>query len=190
MKPRLAVLASGRGSNFQSIQKAIEAGTLDAEIVVLISDREKAPALDIAAERGIESRYIPYDKKNRKAFEEQAAALIEEKSCDVIVLAGFMRIITNWLIDRFAGKMLNIHPSLLPLFKGLHPQQQALDAGVKISGCTVHVVTEEMDSGPIIAQRAVEVLPGDDEDALSDRILEQEHVLYPEAINVFFNQHT
>jgi phosphoribosylglycinamide formyltransferase-1 len=188
VKPRLAVLASGRGSNFQSIQKAIAAGTLDAEIVVLISDRKKAPALEIATDCDIEAQHIAYDKENRQAFEMQAAALIEAKNCDLIILAGFMRIITPWLIDRFAGKMLNIHPSLLPSFKGLHPQQQALDAGVKIAGCTVHIVTEEMDSGPIIAQRAVDVLDDDDEDTLSERILVQEHLLYPEAIAIYSKQ--
>ena len=185
MKPRLGVLASGRGSNFQSIQTEIVSGALDAEVVVLISDRERAPALEIAENFGIEARYIPYDKSNRQDFEEKAAAMIEAHDCDLIILAGFMRIITPWFIDRFAGRILNIHPSLLPSFKGLHPQKQALDAGVKIAGCTVHVVTAEMDSGPIIAQRSVVVFDDDTEESLSDRILVQEHLLYPEAIRIY-----
>ncbi len=185
---KLAVLASGRGSNFLSIQKEIEAGTLDASIEVLISDRENAPALELARQHGMEAVYIPYDKNDRQAFEEQAAAHIRSHGCELIILAGFMRIVTPWLIEAFPGKMLNIHPSLLPSFRGMHAQQQAVDFGVKISGCTVHVVTPELDDGPIIAQCAVPVLNGDTGDTLSERIIVEEHRLYPEAIRIFAAQ--
>lgn len=184
MKTRLGVLASGRGSNFQAIQREIEAGDLDAEIVLLVSDRANAPALEIARAHGIEAIALPYDKTDRGAFERAAAERLDAAGCEWIVLAGFMRILTPWFIDHFANRILNIHPSLLPAFKGLHPQRQALEAGVKFSGCTVHLVTQELDAGPIIAQAVVPVYDGDTEQTLADRILVQEHRLYPEAIRV------
>lgn len=184
MSIRLGVMASGRGSNFQAIQTEIEKGSLNAEIALLISDRENAPALEIARGHGIEARAYPYDKQNRVAFETAAGDAFECADCDYIILAGFMRILTPAFIDRFAGRILNIHPSLLPSFKGLHPQQQALDAGVKFSGCTVHLVTQELDAGPILAQAVVPVFEMDTEEDLSHRILEQEHRVYAEAINV------
>ena len=179
---KLGVLASGRGSNFQAIQKEIEAGTLDAEISVLISDRPQAPALSIAETRGIPAHALPYDRNDREQFERAAADLLEKHGCEWIILAGFMRILTPWFIQRFKNRILNIHPSLLPAFKGLHPQRQALEAGVKVSGCTVHLVTQDLDAGPILVQRTVPVLPGDDEAALAARILVEEHKAYPEAI--------
>ncbi len=184
MTVKLAVLASGRGSNFHSIVREIEDGTLDAVIEILISDRPDAEALKRAEEHGIETRHIPYDKNNRRAFEEKAGDLIEEKGCDLVILAGFMRLLTPYLVGRFEGRILNIHPALLPAFKGLDAQRQALEYGVKITGCTVHVVTEDMDAGPIVAQRAVPVLDDDTEESLSARILEEEHKLYPEAIRI------
>ena len=184
MRLKLGVLASGRGSNFLAVQQEIEAGTLDAEIVLLISDREQAPALDLARERNIPTLHLPYDRNNRAAFDVPAAEALEAASCDIILLAGYMRILTAEFIERFPGKILNIHPSLLPSFKGLHPQQQALDAGVKFSGCTVHVVTPELDDGPIVTQAVVPVLEDDTEDSLSARILVEEHKLYAEAIRV------
>ena len=178
----LGVLASGRGSNFTAICDAIERGELDAEVKILISDRKAAPALAEAERRHIAIKYIPYDKSDRQHFEQAAAELMDAAGCDLIILAGFMRILTPWIIQHYSNRMLNIHPSLLPSFKGLHAQRQALDAGVKITGCTVHVVTEDMDAGPIIGQRAVPVLDDDSEESLSTRILEQEHQLYPECI--------
>ncbi len=184
LKTKLGVLASGRGSNFQAIQKEIEAGTLDAKIAVLISDRPRAPALEIALAHGIDAHALPYDKNNREAFERAAGDLLEQAECEWIVLAGFMRILTPYFIDRFAGRILNIHPSLLPDFKGLHPQRQALEAGVKTSGCTVHLVTQDLDAGPTITQSEVPVLKNDTEQSLADRILVQEHLAYPEAIRI------
>lgn len=182
MTLRLAVMASGRGSNFQAIQSEIEAGRLDAEIAVLVSDRQAAPVLDIARDHGISPLYFPYDRQDRGAFEGQAGDAIASAECAYIVLAGFMRILTPAFIERFAGRILNIHPSLLPSFKGLHPQRQALAAGVKFSGCTVHLVTQELDDGPILAQAVVPVLPDDNEDSLSQRILAEEHKVYADAI--------
>jgi len=184
MSTKLGVLASGRGSNFQAIQKEIEAGTLDAEIAVLISDREQAPALAIAREHGIHARALPYDKSDREAFERAAGDLLEAAGCEWIILAGFMRILTPYFITRYAGRILNIHPSLLPAFKGLHPQRQALEAGVKFSGCTVHLVTQELDAGPIVTQAVVPVFDADTEEALAARILEQEHRIFPDAIRI------
>jgi len=182
MSLNLAVLASGRGSNFEAIARAIAAKTLEARIALLISDRPDAPALQKAAELAIPAVHISYDKNNRMAFETEAAHRIEAQGCDLIVLAGFMRVLTSYFIDRFPGRILNIHPSLLPAFKGLHAQRQALEAGVDLSGCTVHVVTPEMDAGPIIAQQHVPIRPDDTEESLSARILVAEHQLYPEAI--------
>lgn len=182
MTASLGVLASGRGSNFQAIQREIEAQTLDARIHLLLSDRPNAPALDIARTHGIDARSLPYDPANRQAFERAAGDALDAAGCHWIILAGFMRILTPYFIERFAGRILNIHPSLLPAFKGLHPQRQALNAGVKFSGCTVHLVTPDLDDGPILAQAVVPVLPHDTEDTLSARILTEEHRLYPEAI--------
>lgn len=182
MSLALAVLASGRGSNFQAIQAAIERGSLDASVRLLLSDRRKAPALDIARTHGIEAVHLPYDRNDREAFERKAGDLIDHQGCDLVILAGFMRLLTPYLVQRFAGRILNIHPALLPAFKGLNAQQQALDYGVKYSGCTVHLVTEDMDAGPILGQRVVPVFEDDTEPTLSARILEQEHQLYPECI--------
>jgi phosphoribosylglycinamide formyltransferase-1 len=172
------VLASGRGSNFLALQRAIEAGRLNARIVCLLSDQAGAPALAAAGQHGIPAEYLPYDRTRRQDWEERASARLETAGAELVILAGFMRLVTPWLIQRFAGRLLNIHPSLLPAFKGLHAPRQALEYGVKITGCTVHLVTEEMDAGPILAQRAVPVLPGDTEDSLAARILEQEHDVY------------
>ncbi|MEX2607004.1 MAG: phosphoribosylglycinamide formyltransferase [Kiritimatiellia bacterium] len=182
MSVRLGVMASGRGSNFVAIQNEIERGTLDAEIALMISDRGNAHVLELAEKRCIPARSLPYDKSDRAAFEKQAGDAFEAAGSDYIVLAGFMRILTPYFIERFSGRILNIHPSLLPSFKGLHPQRQALEAGVKFSGCTVHLVTSDLDDGPILAQAVVPVLAGDTEESLSARILEQEHRLYAEAI--------
>jgi len=185
--PKLAVLASGRGSNYKAIQEAILNDQLDAEIIILITDKEKAPAREIARSNGTEEMYIPYDRKDREVFEREAARIIKEKDVDLVILAGFMRLITPYFINEFEGRMLNIHPSLLPNFKGLDAQTQAFEAGVKEAGCTVHVVTEEMDAGPIISQRKVPVFENDTVEALSARILVEEHILYPEAISKYWD---
>lgn len=182
MSLRLGVMASGRGSNFLAVQREIEDGTLDAEIALLVSDRARAPAFDRAREHDVPSLHLPYDKQDREAFERTAADAFDRAACDYILLAGFMRILTPYFIRRFSGRILNIHPSLLPSFKGLHPQRQALEAGVKFSGCTVHLVTEDLDAGPILAQAVVPVYENDDEDRLAARILAQEHRVYPEAV--------
>jgi phosphoribosylglycinamide formyltransferase-1 len=182
MSLTLGVLASGRGSNFLAVQREIEDGQLDARIAVVISDRENAPALTLAQERSIRAEHLPYDRSDRSVFEIPAAALLRDLNCDLILLAGFMRILTPDFVGEFPGRILNIHPSLLPSFKGLHPQRQALEAGVKFSGCTVHVVTAELDAGPIVAQAVVPVENGDTEDTLSKRILREEHTIYAKAI--------
>lgn len=188
MTVNLAVLASGRGSNFASIADACDAGEVDAEPVVLISDNMDAECLSRAKRRGIEPHYVPYDDSDRRQFEEQAAGIIKNKNCDIVALAGFMRILTPYFVNEFEGRILNIHPSLLPAFRGLNAQKQALEYGVKVSGCTVHVVTEDLDDGPIVDQVAVRVKDDDTEDELSARILEREHELYPRAIQKFIEE--
>ncbi len=175
---RLGVLASGRGSNFAAIQRAIADGRLAARVELLVSDQPDAKALEVARENGVRAEHLPYDRKNRLDWEQRAAAKLDAAGVELVILAGFMRLITPWFIQHYQGRILNIHPSLLPSFKGLDAQKQALDFGVKLAGCTVHIVTEEMDAGPILAQRAVPVRPGDTEDTLSARILEQEHDVF------------
>lgn len=185
---RLGVLASGRGSNFSAIVAAIGRGGLSADVRLLASDIADAPALDSARKASIEAVHIPYVRGDRRAFENRVEQMFDERGVQLVILAGFMRLITPDFIRHFDGRILNIHPSLLPSFKGLHAQRQALDAGVKISGCTVHVVTAEMDAGPILGQRAVPVLPGDTEDTLSSRILAEEHRLFPACIREYATQ--
>lgn len=183
---KLAVLVSGRGSNLDAIQTAIAEGRLDATIQLVVSDQERAPALIKALDAGIQAVWIPYDRENRRHFEDQAAELIKTADCDLVILGGFMRLLTQFFIDQFPERILNIHPSLLPSFKGMAAQGQALAYGVKITGCTVHLVNEQVDSGRILAQRAVPVLPDDTEESLADRILEQEHKLFAEAIGEYW----
>jgi phosphoribosylglycinamide formyltransferase-1 len=182
MRLSLGVMASGRGSNFLAVQRAIEEGELEADIHLVVSDQAQAPVLNLAREHGVDVLVLPYDRNDREAFESAAADALDAAGCQYILLAGFMRILTPLFIRRFPQRILNIHPSLLPSFKGLHPQQQALDAGVKFSGCTVHLVTEELDAGPILAQAVVPVYAADTEEDLAARILEQEHRIFPEAI--------
>jgi phosphoribosylglycinamide formyltransferase-1 len=182
----LGVLASGRGSNLQAILDAIAAGRLDAEVAVVISDREDSQALDRARAAGLKTRFV-----NPKAFptrEEHDAHLAEElrrADVDVVVLAGYMRIVTRGLLSAFPDRVINVHPSLLPAFPGIRAQRQALDYGVKLSGCTIHFVTEHVDSGAIILQAAVPVHDDDTETSLADRILSQEHRLLPEALQLY-----
>ncbi len=184
MKPlSLAVLASGRGSNFQAIYQAIGAGVLQARIDVVLSDKEEAPVLDKARGAGIPA--FGLNIKNYSSKEQFEAALLEiirEYQCDCIVLAGYMRVLTPYFIRNAGRPILNIHPSLLPAFPGLHAQRQALDYGVRYSGCTVHFVDEGVDTGPIIMQAVVPVYPDDDEESLSQRILQEEHRIYPQVL--------
>lgn len=183
MKKRVAILISGRGSNMMALVEAARAPDYPAEIVSILASRPDAAGLAWAKAQGLPTVAIDHKSyATREAFDETVHAALVEARVDLIALAGFMRIQSAAFVQKWQGRQLNIHPSLLPLFKGLHPHKQALDAGVKISGCSVHFVTEEMDSGPIIAQAAVPVLDGDTADTLAARILVAEHKLYPHAL--------
>lgn len=179
---RLGVLLSGRGSNFQAILRAIQDGRLEAEIAVVISNVPDAPGLAYAAAQGLKTVALNSKGVKRAEFDQLLVAELDRAQVDLVVLAGYMRLLSPEFVQHYEGRMLNIHPSLLPSFKGLHAQKQALEAGVKIAGCTVHYVDTEMDTGPILMQAAVPVLTDDTEETLSARILEQEHQLYPAAI--------
>jgi phosphoribosylglycinamide formyltransferase-1 len=181
----LGILISGRGSNFAAIADSIDAGRIPhTRIAVVISNRAEAAGLDIARERGIEAVVIPSKGKTREQHDAEVAAVLKEKQVDLVCLAGYMRLLSPWFIQQFPERVLNIHPSLLPAFPGLESQKQALEFGVKVTGCTVHFVDEQLDHGPILVQKAVPVLPEDNEHTLAARILEQEHVAYTEAINM------
>jgi len=183
---RLAVLASGRGSNLQAIIDAIEQRRLQAVLAVVISNKAEAPALERARKHGVPALFL--DPKAVSAREAYDAAILEhlrKHDVGLVALAGYMRIVTRVLLDAYPHRILNIHPSLLPAFPGLGAQQQALDWGAKVSGCTVHFVEEGVDTGPIIQQAAVPVLEGDTAESLESRILVQEHRIYPEAIQLF-----
>lgn len=183
---KIGVLVSGRGTNLQSIIDSIESGGLKAEIRLVISDRKDAYALKRAEKHQIETLYInPGDYEKVEDFEDEMIKALKEKEVELVVMAGFMRILSPYFIKSFKNRIMNIHPSLLPSFPGLHPQRQALEYGVKVSGCTVHFADEGMDTGPIIIQAAVPVLDDDSEESLSARILEKEHQIYPEAIKLF-----
>ncbi len=187
MALQLGILLSGRGSNFQAIADAIEAKKLEAEIKVVISNKATALGLKRAQERGLQTEFIdpkPFANAEnpREAYDTAVGATLQRYGVNCVALAGYMRIVTPVLIRMFPGKMLNIHPSLLPSFPGLQAQQQALDHGAKVSGCTVHIVTEGVDEGPIIGQTAVPIQENDTVESLSERILEQEHRLYPWAL--------
>ena len=185
-KLKLGVLASGRGSNFQSIINAINSRRLIAEIVVLITDNASAFAIERAKKHGIEYLVIsPKEYSSGDDFFVKIAEELKKRDVGLVVLAGFMRIVRKPLLYAFPNLIMNIHPALLPAFSGLHAQRQALEYGVKISGCTVHFVDEGMDTGPIIIQAAVPLLQDDTEETLSERILKLEHEIYPEAIRLF-----
>ena len=179
---RLAILLSGRGSNFIAIHEAIQKGDLNATICVVISNVAEAAGLARAREFGLNAECLPSGGVNREDYDRQLVAKLREYDPELICLAGFMRILSPVMIRAFPSRILNIHPALLPSFPGLHAQRQALQHGVKVSGCTVHFADEGVDTGPIILQRTVEVLEGDDEETLSARILEQEHQAYWRAI--------
>ena len=186
MKKRIVVLASGRGSNFQGVIEAIQDGKIPATCVALITDNPKAYAIERARKAKIPVILIDYSLfSSRELYERALLSAMLQVKADLFVLAGYMRIIGAVIVHSFPGKMMNIHPALLPSFTGLHAQRQALNYGVKVSGCTVHFVDESLDCGPIILQRCVTVLDGDDEDLLAERILEHEHECLPDAIRLF-----
>jgi phosphoribosylglycinamide formyltransferase-1 len=182
----LGVLVSGRGSNLQAILDAIHAGTLNASVGVVISDNPQAQALSRLDGTGIPSLCVERGRfSSREDFETALADALERYEVNLVVLAGFMRLLGPSFLRHFTGRVMNVHPSLLPAFPGLDPQGQAVRYGVKLSGCTVHFVDEGMDSGPVILQQAVPVLSNDTSDTLAHRILEQEHLLYPLAISLY-----
>jgi len=186
-KGKVAVLLSGRGSNFAAMVRDSRKADANFSIRLVISDQEKAPGLKKAAAFGISSHCLPLEKfTDRTAQEHEICALLEREGIELVCLAGYMRLIGPELLEKFAGRIMNIHPALLPSFPGLHAQRQALRHGVKVSGCTVHFVDSGLDSGPIIVQQAVHIRAHDGEDSLSRRILRQEHRLYPRAIRLFF----
>ncbi len=182
-RKRVGVLISGGGSNLQALIDAAADPAYPGEIVLVISNRPGAYGLQRAATASIPTAVIDHTAfPDRAAFDSEIDAALRAAGCEIVCLAGFMRVLTPRFVEGWAGRMLNIHPSLLPSFKGLHVQQQALDAGVRIAGCTVHLVTPDLDDGPILEQAAVPVLDGDDVASLSARILEQEHRIYPKAL--------
>ena len=181
----LGILLSGRGSNFETIAKNVVAGRIPAgKIAVVISNRAEAAGIDTARKMGLKALVIASKGKERKYHDSEMVSALHEHAVDLICLAGYMRLLSPWFVRQFPGRILNIHPSLLPAFPGLEAQQQAFAYGVRVTGCTVHFVDEELDHGPIIVQRAVPVLDTDDERSLSQRILQQEHIAYTEAINL------
>jgi phosphoribosylglycinamide formyltransferase 1 len=183
---RVGVLASGRGSNFEALVKAIESGGVPAVMAVLVSDRATAPALEIARAHGIEALFVdPKQYPSREAHDKAVMAALDERGVGLVCQAGYMRILGSAYIEHFCGRALNIHPSLLPAFPGLHAQRQALEHGAKLTGATVHFADEGVDTGPIVLQAAVPVLDGDTEETLSQRILEVEHRIFPEAVRLF-----
>jgi len=183
---RLAVLASGRGSNLQAIIDAIEKGRLQAVLALVISNKAEAQALERARKHGVPAVFLdPKATPGREAYDAVILEHLRKHDVGLVALAGYMKIVTRVLIDAYANRIMNIHPSLLPSFPGLAAQQQALDWGVKVSGCTVHFVEEGVDTGPIIRQAAVPVLEGDQAESLEARIMVEEHRIYPEAIQLF-----
>jgi phosphoribosylglycinamide formyltransferase 1 len=181
----LGILLSGRGSNFEAIARNVASGQIpDARIVVVISNRSDARGLETARGLGLRSLVILSKDKDRAEHDREVVAALQKHKVDLVCLAGYMRLLSPWFVRQFPRRILNIHPSLLPAFPGLEAQEQAFAYGVRITGCTVHFVDEELDHGPIIVQRTVPVLDTDDEHSLSARILEQEHIAYSEAINI------
>ncbi len=186
-KGRIAVFLSGRGSNFRAIHDAILEGKLNAEIVLVFSNKKEAPGLKIAQEQNLETLYLnPKEFETREDYDASLIQEVKKRDVDLICLAGYMRILTPLFCKAFLNRILNIHPALLPSFPGLHVQQKAIDWGVRYSGATVHFVTPEVDMGPIILQTVVPVLQDDTEETLSERILEEEHKIYPESVRLFF----
>ena len=181
---KLGILLSGRGSNFIAIADNITRGALAAEIAIVISNQPDAPGIAAARERGLQTVVIPSKGRKREEHDREVATALQQAGAELVILAGYMRLLSPWFVQQFPQRILNIHPSLLPAFPGLDAQQQAFEYGVRVSGCTVHFVDEHLDHGAIIVQRTVPVLPGDDAHALADRILEQEHQAYSDAIAI------
>jgi phosphoribosylglycinamide formyltransferase-1 len=185
MKRRIGVLLSGRGSNFEALADSVSAGRIpNAEIAIVISNKPDAAGLERARARGIPARAIASRGLEREVYDRQVAAVLHEYKVELICLAGYMRLLSSYFVAAFPQRILNIHPSLLPSFPGLESQKQALEYGVKFAGCTVHFVDENLDAGPIILQAVVPVMDGDDEHSLSERILQEEHRIYSEAVKI------
>ena len=181
----LGILLSGRGSNFEAIARNVVAGKIpNARVAVVISNKPDAGGLEIAKRMGLEALVILSKGKQREEHDREVVAALQQHKVDLVCLAGYMRLLSPWFVQQFPRRILNIHPSLLPAFPGLEAQEQAFAYGVKVTGCTVHFVDEELDHGAIIVQKAIPVLETDDEHTLASRILEQEHVAYSEAINI------
>jgi phosphoribosylglycinamide formyltransferase 1 len=185
MKKRIGVLLSGRGSNFEALADSVSAGHIpNAEIALVLSNREGAPGIERAQARGLETRVIPSKGLEREAYDRQVVASLREANVDLVCLAGYMRLLSPYFVAAFPQRILNIHPSLLPSFPGLESQRQALEYGVKFAGCTVHFVDENLDAGPIVLQSVVTVEDADTEETLSARILKEEHRIYSEAVKI------
>jgi phosphoribosylglycinamide formyltransferase-1 len=185
MKKRIAVLLSGRGSNFEALADSVAAGRIpNAEIALVLSNREGAQGIEKARARGLETCVIPSKGLEREAYDRLVVAALKEKNIDLVCLAGYMRLLSAYFVAAFPGRILNIHPSLLPAFPGLESQRQALEHGAKFSGCTVHFVDENLDAGPIILQAVVPIEDGDTEATLSERVLREEHRIYSEAVRI------
>jgi phosphoribosylglycinamide formyltransferase 1 len=185
MKKRIGVLLSGRGSNFEALAESVARGRIpNAEIAIVVSHREGAPGIERARARGIAAEVIPSKGLEREAYDRQVVAALQSKQVELVCLAGYMRLLSPYFIESFRGRILNIHPSLLPAFPGLESQRQALEHGVKFAGCTVHFVDESLDAGPIVLQAAVPVHDDDTVDSLSARILAEEHRIYSEAVRI------
>ncbi len=186
-KGRIAVFLSGRGSNFKAIHDAILSGRINGDIVLVFSNKKDALGLGIAQERNLETLYLnPKEFDSREAYDQAIIDAAKQKDVELICLAGYMKILTPLFCNAFKNRVMNIHPALLPSFPGLHVQQKAIDWGVRYSGATVHFVTADVDMGPIILQAVVPVLQDDTEETLSERILKEEHKIYPEAVQLYF----
>lgn len=187
MSGRIGVLISGRGSNLKSLMDACAQGRIPAAVAVVISNRQDAGGLDHAGAAGIDSVVVPHrDYPDREAYDRRVVEVLKGHGVDLVCLAGFLRLLSPVFVRAFPQRIMNIHPALLPSFPGLHAQRQAVEHGVKVTGCTVHFVDEGLDSGPIILQKTIEVLPDDTEDSLSARLLPLEHQCYVEAVRLFF----
>jgi phosphoribosylglycinamide formyltransferase-1 len=185
MKKRIGVLLSGRGSNFEALAESVAAGRIpNAEIAIVLSNREGAPGIERARARNIDARAIPSKGLEREAYDKLVVAALEEKKVELVCLAGYMRLLSPQFVAAFRGRILNIHPSLLPAFPGLESQRQALEHGAKFAGCTVHFVDENLDAGPIVLQAVVPVEDRDTPQTLSERILREEHRIYTEAVRI------
>ncbi|WP_234051256.1 MULTISPECIES: phosphoribosylglycinamide formyltransferase [unclassified Xanthobacter] len=184
-RKRAAVLISGRGSNMAALVRAAAAPDFPAEIALVLSNRADAAGLDFAQSHGIATHVLSHKGfADREAFDAALDGVLRDAGVEIVCLAGFMRLLTPWLVERWRDRMINVHPSLLPSFKGLHTHERALEAGVRVHGCTVHFVRAEMDEGPIILQAVVPIEPGDTPDVLADRVLTQEHVIYPKGLEL------